>query len=152
MTIPEAAHLVLEAAVIGHGGEVFLLDMGEPVRIMDLAVNLIKLSGYQPGRDIQIVHAGIRPGEKLSEELFLPSEKYQATSNEKVYVAKRSLSLDPEAMEIAIDHLICQAKRLDRPGVLESMHQIIPEYRTDDSFAKKPVQIEMARNLTLQPN
>ncbi len=132
MTIPEAVHLVLEAAVIGSGGEVFLLDMGKPVRILDLARNLIKLSGYEPYRDIQIVHAGIRPGEKLSEELFLSNENYQQTHHAKVFVAKRNLELDPETLDAELNSLIEQARRLERQGVLQSIHALIPEYHSQN--------------------
>src|SRR5712692_1469258 len=87
MSIPEAVKMVLEAAVQGCGGEVFVLDMGEPVRILDLAVDLIKLAGLEVERDIKIVYSGVRPGEKMSEELFLETEHYQRTKNDRVFVA-----------------------------------------------------------------
>ena len=86
MTISEAVQLVLQATVLGRGGEVFALDMGEPVRILDLATDLIKLSGLKPGRDIQITYIGTRPGEKLSEELFLDTENYQPTKHPRILV------------------------------------------------------------------
>lgn len=87
MTIPEAVQLVLQAATLGKGGEVFVLDMGEAVRIVDLAEDLIRLSGYEPGRDIEIRFTGIRPGEKLYEELFDPSEGHEQTRHEKIFVS-----------------------------------------------------------------
>src|SRR5690606_17215642 len=83
MTIPEAVQLILQAAAIGRGGEVFLLDMGEPVRIADLAHDLIRLSGLVPGKDIEIVYTGVRPGEKLFEELINDGETVIKTSHEK---------------------------------------------------------------------
>ncbi len=87
MTIPEAVQLVLQAAALGQGGEVFVLDMGEPVRIVDLAEDLIRLSGLEPGRDIEIRFTGVRPGEKLYEELFDPTEAHQRTRHEKIFVS-----------------------------------------------------------------
>ncbi len=95
MTIPEAVQLVLQAAVLGQGGEVFTLDMGEPVRILDLARDMIELSGLQVGRDIDIAFVGLRPGEKLFEELFLPGERYHRTSHEKIFIAQDAGRLAP---------------------------------------------------------
>ena len=92
MTIPEAAQLVLQAAVMGKGGEVFVLDMGEPVKIVDLAHQLITLSGYEPERDIPIVFTGTRPGEKLYEELLTAEEGTDATHHERVFIAEASRS------------------------------------------------------------
>ena len=86
MTIPEAVQLVLQAAVLGQGGEVFMLDMGEPVKIVDLAQDLIELSGLEVGRDIEIVFTGMRPGEKLHEELFISGETYRRTEHQKIFV------------------------------------------------------------------
>jgi len=87
MTIPEACQLVLQAGAIGEGGEVLLLDMGEPTKIKDLAEDLIRFSGYEPGRDIEIKYIGLRPGEKLYEELLLDEENTTATRHEKIYIA-----------------------------------------------------------------
>jgi FlaA1/EpsC-like NDP-sugar epimerase len=87
MSIPEAVQLMLQAAVLGRGGEVFMFDMGQPLRILDLAIDLIKLSGLEPERDIKIVYSGIRSGEKMSEELFLKTEHYQRTANQRIFVA-----------------------------------------------------------------
>ena len=87
MTIPEASQLILQAAVQGHSGDIFALDMGEPVRIHDLAEQMIRLSGKRPGRDIAIVYSGLRPGEKLFEELFHPRENYAPTAHPKLFLA-----------------------------------------------------------------
>lgn len=88
MTIPEAAQLIIQAGALTQGGEIFVLDMGEPVRIVDLAEAMIRLSGLEPGRDIEIVFTGVRPGEKLHEELFTPSERKEATRHERIFVAR----------------------------------------------------------------
>ena len=88
MTIPEACQLILQAAVLGKGGEIFALDMGEPVRISYLAEQMIRLAGKQPGRDIQIAYTGLRSGEKLFEELFHPLENYQSTAHVKIFLAQ----------------------------------------------------------------
>ena len=95
MTIPEACQLILQAEVLGKGGEIFALDMGEPVRIHDLAEQMIRLTGKIPGRDIQIAYTGLRPGEKLFEELFHPLENYSGTAHAKIFLAQpRSMSWD----------------------------------------------------------
>jgi FlaA1/EpsC-like NDP-sugar epimerase len=88
MTIPEAVQLVIQAGAMAKGGEIFVLDMGQPVKIVDLARNLIKLSGYEPDEDIKIVFTGLRPGEKLYEELLLEEEGLEATKHDKIFVAK----------------------------------------------------------------
>jgi FlaA1/EpsC-like NDP-sugar epimerase len=85
MTIPEAVHLVLQAASMGQGGEVFLLDMGQQVRILDLAEDLIRLSGLEPGRDIEIEFTGVRPGEKLREELWEPDKTYEKMAHPDIF-------------------------------------------------------------------
>ncbi len=90
MTIPEAAQLVVEAGGAGESGDIFVLDMGEPVRIMDLAHQMIRLSGKEPGRDIEVRITGIRPGEKLSEALFSDDEQVEATRHEKLLRARRA--------------------------------------------------------------
>ena len=88
MTIPEAAQLVLQAGGFAQGGEIFVLDMGKPVKIYDLAENLIKLSGYEPHVDIQIEVTGLRPGEKLYEELLMDEEGLEETRNEKIFIGQ----------------------------------------------------------------
>lgn len=128
MTIPEAVQLVLQAATLGKGGEVFVLDMGEPVRIVDLARDLIELSGLEVGRDIDIVFTGTRPGEKLFEELFVPGEKYHRTAHEKVFWAANASSFIPSDLHENIDALVVAAYRDDAEGVVRSLQNLIPEF------------------------
>jgi FlaA1/EpsC-like NDP-sugar epimerase len=108
MTIPEAVQLLLQASVLGQGGEVFVLDMGQPVRILDLATELIKLSGLKPGRDIQIVFSGVRLGEKLNEQLFLSGENHRRTRYPRIFVAT---SQEPDQVEV-LDQVLAELLRL----------------------------------------
>ena len=105
MTIPEACQLIMQAATIGRGGEIFVLDMGEPVPIRYLAEQMIRLSGHRPGQDIAIEYIGLRPGEKLFEELFYPSEGLVATSHPKIRVAHAPPEAVPGALRLALDEL-----------------------------------------------
>lgn len=131
MTIPEAVQLVLQAAVLGRGGEVFVLDMGEPVKIADLARDLIELSGLEVGRDIDIKFTGLRPGEKMFEELFISGESYVRTAHQKIFVARNGaanasccVDLDQE-----VDQLIAAAACGDRATIIQAMQAVVPEYR-----------------------
>jgi len=101
MTIPEAVRLVLEAGHMGQGGELYVFDMGEPVKIYDLALNVIKLSGLQPGKDIQIVETGLRPGEKLYEELLADGETTKPTHHAQIFIAEAS-SLELDQLEALV--------------------------------------------------
>ncbi|MFN3648025.1 MAG: polysaccharide biosynthesis protein [Armatimonadota bacterium] len=129
MTIPEAVQLVLQASVLGTGGEIFLLDMGEPVKISDLAQDLIRLSGLEVGRDIEVVYSGIRPGEKLYEELFVPGETYRPTCHEKILIATNSSSFVPKALPATLDSLRAAVSANDDVAVIECLQDLIPEYR-----------------------
>jgi FlaA1/EpsC-like NDP-sugar epimerase len=104
MTITEAASLVIQAGAYANGGEIFVLDMGEQVKIAELAVNLIKMSGFTPGRDIEIVYTGLRPGEKLYEEMLMNEEGMTKTDNQLIYIGK-PLHFDGEAFTRQIDEL-----------------------------------------------
>ena len=127
MTIPEAVQLVLQAAVLGTGGEVFVLDMGEPVKIVDLARDLIELSGLQEGRDIDIEFSGIRPGEKLYEELFIPGEAYERTRHEKIFIAGNASSFVDANLDDSVEALLAAAQRNDRMAIIRSLQKLIPE-------------------------
>ncbi|MEJ5248424.1 MAG: nucleoside-diphosphate sugar epimerase/dehydratase [Caldilinea sp.] len=143
MTIPEAVQLVLQAAVLGKGGEVFLLDMGEPVRIVDMATDLIRLSGLEVGRDIEIVYTGLRPGEKLYEELFVPGEEYERTRHEKVFIANNASHFVPECLDETLAALEQAVQLNDRDAIVCCLKNLIPEYgpheeRLATSYEKLP--------------
>lgn len=133
MTIPEASCLVLEASTLGNGGEIFCFDMGAPVKIADLAKNMIRLAGFQPGKDIEIVYTGLRPGEKLYEELLNQKELTMPTANEKIMVANVREN-DYDTMSKLIDELIRSAQKgLTFPSV-KLMKQIVPEFKSRNSI------------------
>jgi FlaA1/EpsC-like NDP-sugar epimerase len=127
MTIPEASQLVLQAGSMGQGGEIYLFDMGRPVRIVDLAEELIKLSGMRPHEDIEIIFTGLRPGEKLYEELLLDEEGVLPTHHEKICVAS-SPAPDYDVLKRELEYLIAAAKKLDLPTVRQHLKTIVPEY------------------------
>ena len=143
MTIPEAVQLVLQAAALGRGGEIFVLDMGEPVRIVDLARDLIRLSGLEPDRDIEIRYTGLRPGEKLFEELFGADEAYGRTQHEKIFVYRnghaaaaaeahighRPAAPDASSLADQLDALIFAAQRGDAAEVRCRLSELVPEYQ-----------------------
>ncbi len=135
MTIPEAVQLVLQAAVLGHGGEVFMLDMGEPVKIVDLARDLIELSGLQVGRDIDIVYTGIRPGEKLFEELFISGEVYQHTGHEKIFALGHLPEPAELQLEAAIDRLESSIRCNDVAALIAALKDLMPDFRTSSALA-----------------
>jgi len=127
MTIPEAVQLVLRASELGQGGETFVLDMGQPVRILDMATDLIKLSGLKPGRDVKIVYSGIRPGEKLNEKLFLNTENCQRTKHPKILVAISKSTVRAEILEQVMIELVNLTKRMESQNVTEQMQLFLPE-------------------------
>ena len=128
MTIPEASQLVLQAAALGSGGEVFILDMGEPVRIVDLARDLIRLSGLEPDVDVRIRYTGIRPGEKLFEELALETENPVHTHHPKVFVGQVRRA-DPEVLRGGLERLETTLLMQDLDGALALMRELVPEAR-----------------------
>ena len=130
MTIPEAVSLVLQAGAYAIGGEIFVLDMGEPVRIYDLAVNLIKLSGYTPGVDMEIKITGLRPGEKLYEERLMEEEGLQQTANGLISIAK-PIELDEENLWKYLDELYKEAY-LETSSMKELVKQLVPTYIVDN--------------------
>jgi FlaA1/EpsC-like NDP-sugar epimerase len=127
MTIPEAVQLIIRAGSLGQGGEVFVLDMGEPVPIMQLARDMIELSGLQPDRDIAIEVVGRRPGEKLHEDLFNPNERPQPTPAEKLMLAERE-PLDPAAVETMFDDIALLVLEGDAAGLAARVTELSADH------------------------
>lgn len=127
MTIPEAVSLVLQAGAYARGGEIFVLDMGKPVKILDLATNLIKLSGYKVGEDIEIKFTGLRPGEKMYEELLMDEEGLKKTANKMIFIGK-PIDFDTEVFEKQLEELILHAKQEDK-DIRKEIKDIVPTYQ-----------------------
>lgn len=134
MTIPEAVSLVLEAGLMAKGGEIFILDMGEPVKIYDLACNLIKMKGYEPGKDIQIDIIGLRPGEKLYEEILMDEEGLKETENKLIHIGK-PIELNEEEFFRKLDSLIELAKDEDK-DIRKEIKLICPTYKIQNNHIK----------------
>ncbi len=133
MTIPESCSLVLEAITMGNGGEIFLFDMGEPVKILDLAKKMIQLSGLVPGKDIELRFTGLRPGEKLFEELLNKEEEVIPTHNKKILIAK-VIEYDFDQVCKNIDNLIGLSLKNQDEDVVKQMKRIVPEYISNNSI------------------
>jgi FlaA1/EpsC-like NDP-sugar epimerase len=143
MTIPEAVQLVLQAGAIGKGGEVFVLDMGEPVRILDLATDLIRLSGLEVGNDIEIRFTGTRPGEKLYEELFFDSESAFPTDHPKVLRAKNGAL--PAGLGTTVDLLVDGARHGWKDGQLRSvMGRLVPDLQVTEVEIETEIEVVRA--------
>jgi FlaA1/EpsC-like NDP-sugar epimerase len=129
----EAVLLVLEAAAVGEGGEVYVLDMGEPVKIVDLAQEMIRLSGHEPDVDIPIIYSGLRPGEKLFEELLGAEEGSEPTEHEKIFRVRDSRMRDEGELLANIDRLIglCQGNN-SREEFIRCLKEIVPTYSPGD--------------------
>lgn len=137
MTIPEACQLVLEAGSMGNGGEIFVFDMGSPVKIADLARKMIKLSGLEPDDDIKIEYSGLRPGEKLYEELLNNAENTLPTYHEKILIAK-TRTLEYPSLSAQIDALIGPAQRQESVTlVVKAMKELVPEFVSNNSEFEK---------------
>ncbi|MCA2692039.1 MULTISPECIES: nucleoside-diphosphate sugar epimerase/dehydratase [unclassified Microcystis] len=134
MSIPEAVRLVMQAGAMARGGEVFLLDMGEPVRIYDLALQMIRLSGLELGQDIDIEITGLRPGEKLYEELLIDTDKARPTAHPKIFCANEHF-LAWDKLRIKLEQLLHYIQLNDRQGLVKSLQDLVPEYRTPQQMA-----------------
>ena len=143
MTIPEAVSLVLQAGAYAKGGEIFVLDMGEPVKIADMARNLIKLSGYEPDVDIDIVYTGLRPGEKLYEELLMEEEGLQDTPNHMIHIGK-PIELDEDSFFEDLKELKEEAyEEVDDIRIL--VKKMVPTYHYNVKTNKTPIVKEVER-------
>lgn len=142
MTIPEAVSLVLQAGAYAHGGEVFVLDMGEPVKIVTLAENMIKMMGYTPYEDIQIKFTGLRPGEKLYEELLMKEEGLKKTDNNKIFIGKQ-MTIDADKFVADIEEMreICQTN--DKEKVIEKLKVLVPTFHHDTAYLELMRQKEL---------
>jgi FlaA1/EpsC-like NDP-sugar epimerase len=151
MTIPEAAHLVLHAASMGQGSEIFVLDMGVPIRIVDLARDLIRLSGLEEGRDIEIVFTGLRPGEKMHERLFGDEEHSERTTHEKILVCRNAeggLGAAPwtkahqEQLRWKVDRLLEAAGHGNTTEVLRLIKELVPDFQPRES-PSSPIDVDL---------
>ncbi|MBK1717432.1 polysaccharide biosynthesis protein [Thiocystis violacea] len=136
MTIPEACQLITQAAVIGDGGEIFLLDMGEPIKIRYLAEQMIRLSGREPGEDIAIEYVGLRPGEKLYEELFHASEELVATPHPKIRIARQANGLSSQELRRSLTALEEAANRSDQDAMRRALQALLPGWRRESEEAR----------------
>jgi FlaA1/EpsC-like NDP-sugar epimerase len=139
MTIPEAVQLVLQASLFGRGGEVFVLDMGEQVKVVDLARNMIVLSGLVPDRDIQIVYSGLRPGEKLFEELFEESEQVEPTPHAKIRRAIGASAIQSDRLDRMIAHLETAVSHGDDDELIRRLNEAVPTYTPMSSSSVEPI-------------
>ncbi len=132
MTIPEACRLVMEAATLSSGNEIFVFDMGESVKIADLARRMIKLAGFRVGEDIEITYTGLRPGEKLYEEVLSNLENTKPTTHEKIRIAQVR-EYDYEAARTAAEKLEAYSSLVDIPNTVRLMKQVVPEFKSRNS-------------------
>lgn len=151
MTIPEASHLVLEAGAMGAGGEIFLFDMGAPVRIAELAEKMIKLSGLEPYNEIDIIFTGLRPGEKLYEELLSTNENSLETHHPKITKA-RVRSYDFDVIEKSISELVDMTSTTDSMKLVKKIKDIVPEFKSNNSIFKLLDKTKLPENEVVQSN
>ena len=139
MTIPEAVSLVMEAAAIAHGGEIFVLDMGRPVKIVTLAENLIRMYGKVPYKDVPIVFTGLRPGEKIKEELLMDEEGLQKTSNKLIFIGKQ-IDIDEATFASRLNDLRNAALENNEEIAISALHDMVPTFITPEEFNGKELQ------------
>ena len=138
MTLPEASQLVIQAGALGKGGEVFVLDMGEPVKVLDMARELIRLSGFEVGEDIEIKIVGLRPGEKMFEEILTEEERSGVlgdSGHEKIFIAKVE-EVEGEKLEEDIKELERLAKEMDAEGIVRKLQEVVPNYKPNRGMMK----------------
>jgi FlaA1/EpsC-like NDP-sugar epimerase len=142
MTIPEASQLVIQAGALGQGGEVFVLNMGEPVRVLDLAKDMITLSGFKPFEDIDIVFTGIRPGEKLFEELETAEEQLTKTSHPKIFISKIA-GYPKGKVRYAVKQLAAVLEEGGEAELRRFLNELLPEARLEMPNVEMPVSKKM---------
>lgn len=147
MTIPEAVALVMESAAIAHGGEIFVLDMGEPVRIVTLAENLIRMYGKVPYKDVEIQFVGLRPGEKIKEELLMDEEGLRKTANKLIYIGKQ-IDIDIQTFGMKLGVLRDAAQQNNEAIAVSALHKMVPTFTTPEAYN----QGEMARQKAARRN
>ena len=133
MTIPEACQLVLEAGAMGNGGEIYIFDMGKPVKIIDLANKMIRLAGFTPNKEIKIKIIGLRPGEKLYEELLNDTSKTLNTHNEKIMIAQDECD-DFIHISSSVDQLFETSLTCDKEEIVRLMKKTVPEFKSMNSI------------------
>ncbi len=139
MTIPEAVSLVLQAASIAEGGEIFVLDMGKPVKIVTLAENLIHLYGKEPYKDVPIIFTGLRPGEKIKEELLMDEEGLKKTSNKLIFIGKQ-IEIDDDTFPERLRTLRDAAKKNDEAIAIQALHDMVPTFTTPSEFNNNEIR------------
>lgn len=147
MTIPEACQLVLEAGAMGQGSEIFMFDMGKSIRIVDLARNMIRLSGLQPEKDIKIIYTGLRPGEKLYEELLNSSENTLPTHHPRIMIAQVN-PVDHQLLVQQLDDLTLQWQSYDNFKIVAALKKIVPDYRSNNSVYE---QLDSSTPVSINP-
>lgn len=149
MTIPEAVQLLIQAGAMGNGGEILMLDMGEPIKILDLARDLIRLSGLEVDKDIKIDFIGMEPGEKLYEELLTPKEGVTATKHQRIFVAQME-NIEEDQLLSQISELAECAEAIDIEGIIEKLQDLVPTYQPNRSFisdSDDTNQVDIRRHL-----
>jgi FlaA1/EpsC-like NDP-sugar epimerase len=150
MTIPEASQLVLQAGAMGHGGEIFILDMGEPVKIVDLARDLITLSGFRPGVDIGITFNGVRPGEKLFEQLSTDAEHADKTKHPKIFIGRIASAAWTDVLR-GVDALCARVDVGDAAEIRSALRALVPEYTGGEPASVRAVVPTLALPSLLEP-
>jgi FlaA1/EpsC-like NDP-sugar epimerase len=143
MTIPEACQLIMQAALIGAGGEIFVLDMGKPVKIRYLAEQMIRLAGREPHTEIPIEYVGLRPGEKLYEELFYDREDLMQTEHQKIKAARRE-RIDADSLEHDFRRLRAACDGAPPDELLQLLRELVPEWRTPPATRGDPAAAQPA--------
>jgi FlaA1/EpsC-like NDP-sugar epimerase len=139
MTIPEASQLVLQSGAMAKNGELFVLDMGKPIKILDLALNMIQLSGFEPYEDIDIIETGLRPGEKLYEELLIRTEELDKTDNSMIFI-ERDAPLPLSCIEQKLEILRRAVAKEDDQAVKQAMREVVPTFYTPEEINRHAVE------------